>query len=487
MRGGDTMDNIVMMLLSEAGCMLNSRHTSDDAKKEVLINRQGVSVNEPLFLQILLNLMQNKKQPQNAKSLLKTYVEKKAGGEKAPLKDKRVDSALGIDLAKIHPELEAIVAAMPVRQCKSLNPGDNSQTQVIKQPLRKVLISNANGAEGNTQTNRQQNKNVHRDYVIAGEKKIMVNPIEVSKKKDFSGVSGKDSKENIHVIENQKSNTYKWENTEKKAEFSTRTSKIPKTTSTAGFSVRNKEGTSGDNKQIDFVKPSKNVVAKSTGQFRPSYVDNQLEKPLQNADAKNQSPFRFSHMEENRSIKSALFKKQEKTEAKNLQSRTDFPTENSKLIQNRFALFPASKAQQADLTGQIVRKIKVMMEGSQSKMEVHLKPEHLGRVEIHLISKEGVLSARVITENGQTANLLQAGFQQIKETLEQQGIKLHDFGVDVGGNQEQAGYPDGEGNEFGQQNFLFPSGRGQPEGEVTVIPVEDDPVRNLHYKLDILA
>lgn len=98
---------------------------------------------------------------------------------------------------------------------------------------------------------------------------------------------------------------------------------------------------------------------------------------------------------------------------------------------------------------QLVEKMKVMIEGKQKSLELHLKPEHLGKVRINLHSHEGIVTARVVAEHGQTANLLNSNIQQIRDTLEQQGINLQNFSVDVG-NGEQRNF---SGNESEKRSF----------------------------------
>ncbi|SMB82448.1 hook-length control protein FliK [Desulfonispora thiosulfatigenes DSM 11270] len=132
---------------------------------------------------------------------------------------------------------------------------------------------------------------------------------------------------------------------------------------------------------------------------------------------------------------------------------------------------------------QIVDKFKVMIEGKQKTLEVHLRPESLGKVKIELQSLEGIVTAKIIAENSRTASLLGTNIQQIKENLESQGIKVQNFGVNVGS--------EGQGRFTGQENQ---SNNRRPSAQTNYLGIESELVTNpevspdsTNTRLDILA
>ena len=78
----------------------------------------------------------------------------------------------------------------------------------------------------------------------------------------------------------------------------------------------------------------------------------------------------------------------------------------------------ASEAQSvrtADVVEQIVEQIRVNINQDNTSLEMQLYPEHLGRIQIHVVSKDGVMTARIAAET-EAANL--------KESLQNQNLKV---------------------------------------------------------------
>jgi len=89
----------------------------------------------------------------------------------------------------------------------------------------------------------------------------------------------------------------------------------------------------------------------------------------------------------------------------------------------------------SSISNQILNNIRVMVnENKPSIMEVSLKPEFLGKIKIHLQSFEGLVSIKIVTDSFESAGLINSGLQHIKDTLEQQGVKVHNLTVDMSGN-----------------------------------------------------
>ena len=60
---------------------------------------------------------------------------------------------------------------------------------------------------------------------------------------------------------------------------------------------------------------------------------------------------------------------------------------------------------------QIVEKIKVSALENEAKMNIQLKPEHLGKMSVEVISKQGIMTAQITVENEKTKAFLQKSLE----------------------------------------------------------------------------
>jgi flagellar hook-length control protein FliK len=76
-------------------------------------------------------------------------------------------------------------------------------------------------------------------------------------------------------------------------------------------------------------------------------------------------------------------------------------------------------------------------------LTIQLRPEYLGKVQVELTSKDGAVTARILTENEQVRGKIEEISSQVKSHLEQLGIRLEQFTVDVSTKN-----PDDRNNNF---------------------------------------
>jgi flagellar hook-length control protein FliK len=130
----------------------------------------------------------------------------------------------------------------------------------------------------------------------------------------------------------------------------------------------------------------------------------------------------------------------------------------------------------------IVTNIVQQIQGKAPSLEINLKPDSLGRIKLVLQSNDGLLSINIIAQNSDAVNLLNSNMQNIKDNLDQQGIKLHHMEANMASS-------DGQGNQTGSGN------RGKPQSESSLrksyenngILQDKDHTPILPYKLNILA
>lgn len=86
---------------------------------------------------------------------------------------------------------------------------------------------------------------------------------------------------------------------------------------------------------------------------------------------------------------------------------------------------------------QIVERIKVSVIEEQAQMNIQLKPEHLGKLSMEVISKQGTMTARFTVENEKVKEAIEQNIQTLKETLESRGLVIEELEVTVGQNQQE--------------------------------------------------
>ena len=86
----------------------------------------------------------------------------------------------------------------------------------------------------------------------------------------------------------------------------------------------------------------------------------------------------------------------------------------------------------AEVINQVTEKMRVMLGARKSEISLQLVPESLGRVKVKLTVTDGILTGRIVVQNDETRALIQSNIVRLQENLEQQGIPVSKFLVDVG-------------------------------------------------------
>lgn len=84
----------------------------------------------------------------------------------------------------------------------------------------------------------------------------------------------------------------------------------------------------------------------------------------------------------------------------------------------------------------IVERIAVSVRGNQSEARIALKPDHLGSIRLQIATDNGTVSIKILTEFPMARDLLEAHLPQLKADLQQQGLDLEEFNVNLD-NEEQ--------------------------------------------------
>lgn len=105
------------------------------------------------------------------------------------------------------------------------------------------------------------------------------------------------------------------------------------------------------------------------------------------------------------------------------------------------------------VVSQLVERLEVMVSDRRSEVRFQLKPESLGRVVIKLEMVDGAINGKMVVQNAELKEIVLANLSHLKDSLEQQGIPVSRFSVDVGGERSFSQ------QQFYQENRHFPAYR----------------------------
>lgn len=87
---------------------------------------------------------------------------------------------------------------------------------------------------------------------------------------------------------------------------------------------------------------------------------------------------------------------------------------------------------QTDIVRQVVDEIKLNLSKDVTSMTLQLNPEQLGKVQIHVSTKNGVMQAQIIAETEAVKAAVESGLAVLKEAFENQDLKVDAIEVMVG-------------------------------------------------------
>ena len=84
-----------------------------------------------------------------------------------------------------------------------------------------------------------------------------------------------------------------------------------------------------------------------------------------------------------------------------------------------------------EIANQIIERIRVTIQPEQTSMELQLNPEHLGKVNLSVQSKNGVMTAQFVVQNEVSKEAIESQLHTLKEALNQQGIRVEEIEVTI--------------------------------------------------------
>lgn len=95
---------------------------------------------------------------------------------------------------------------------------------------------------------------------------------------------------------------------------------------------------------------------------------------------------------------------------------------------------------QTDIMSQVHSKLNTLEETGTNKINIILRPEHLGKISVELVNTQDGMTAKMTAENAQVKEILDKSLDSLKDTLGSQGINVTSVSVKVENTQKQDMY-----------------------------------------------
>lgn len=136
-----------------------------------------------------------------------------------------------------------------------------------------------------------------------------------------------------------------------------------------------------------------------------------------------------------------------------------------------------SDVQQAEIVKQVIEQIRVSFGSDTSQLEVQLYPQHLGRIQIQVMMKNGVMTAQIHAETEMAKQAIEGQLQQLKDTFQQKSIQVEAVEVSVSTSsfqqEQQRQDTAGDSKQSHSSRRIRMNGFGMPEEDLTEEEAEE--------------
>ncbi len=109
-------------------------------------------------------------------------------------------------------------------------------------------------------------------------------------------------------------------------------------------------------------------------------------------------------------------------------------------------------------------------------MELQLNPEHLGKISLNVVTRNGAVTATITAQNEAVKGVIESQIVQLRESLNNQGLKVQSVEVAVANH----GFNLGENNAGQEQNNNNRGTRGRRNfGDYDELSEEDDDMADI--------
>ena len=115
---------------------------------------------------------------------------------------------------------------------------------------------------------------------------------------------------------------------------------------------------------------------------------------------------------------------------------------------------PASQSTQftARIMNQVLDALKVVSRENMTSMEMQLNPEKLGKINVQVVAKEGIVTAHIIAQNEAVKEAIESQIAVLKDNMANQDIKIQDVEVTVSSHAFEQNLSQGGENRQNEQN-----------------------------------
>ena len=113
----------------------------------------------------------------------------------------------------------------------------------------------------------------------------------------------------------------------------------------------------------------------------------------------------------------------------------------------------ARGATETKIINQIVNKLSTRGGGAQNEVQIRLDPPSLGTVRLNITTVGDSVRTMIIAENHAVKQTIENNFNQLRDAMSEQGLKVDSFSVTVGG---ESGSSNQNRKQFGEGNLLNP-------------------------------
>ena len=114
----------------------------------------------------------------------------------------------------------------------------------------------------------------------------------------------------------------------------------------------------------------------------------------------------------------------------------------------------ARGATEAKIINQITDKMTIRSNGSENEVHIKLDPPSLGKVRMNIITSGDTVRTVLVVENHAVKQVIENNFNQLRDSMSEQGLKVDSFTVTVGGESNQKNSSDeSSGNEDKPSSF----------------------------------
>lgn len=116
-------------------------------------------------------------------------------------------------------------------------------------------------------------------------------------------------------------------------------------------------------------------------------------------------------------------------------------------VENTADIAEVNRVDGVDIVRQIIDSVRVNVTEKLQSLEINLNPENLGKLNLVVAAKDGIITASITTQNEAVKNAIENQITMLKEQLNNQGIKVQEVEVTVASHSFDADMGKGDNND----------------------------------------